>query len=68
MAGLFGGGQQAAPPPAPMMPVIEKTPEPAPVPDTEEQKRAALRQTAMDRARMTSRRSTIIGDDGDTLG
>jgi hypothetical protein len=38
------------------------------VPDTEDQKRAALKQAAADQARMTTRRSTIIGDDGDTLG
>jgi hypothetical protein len=38
------------------------------VPDTEDQKRAALKEAAMSQARMTTRRSTIIGDDSDTLG
>ena len=67
MAGLFGGGQQPAIPPAPAMPVIQETPEPAPVPDEEAQKRAALKQSALNQSRLTTRKSTIIGDE-DTLG
>lgn len=68
MSGLFGGSSAPVIPPAPQMPVIEKTPEPAPTPDPEQQRRDATRMRAERMSRFTTRRNTVIGDDSDTLG
>lgn len=65
MGELFGSSRQASPPPP--LPVLA-TPTPMPVPDPEEQKRAATKRLEQKAAQATTRRSTIIGDDDESLG
>lgn len=68
MAGLFGGGQQQAAIPIISTPPPPPPPPPMPVADTEGQKNAAARENALRRSRVTTRASTILGGDNDTLG
>lgn len=69
MAGLFGGGQQAAPvvQQVPVEQPVLAQPAPMPVPDPEAQRRAALKADAIAAAGKTTRENTIIGSN-DRLG
>lgn len=68
MSGLFGGAPAAAAPaPVILPPPAPTPPEPMPTPDPQARARVAERELAQRAARMTTRRSTIIGD-SDELG
>lgn len=65
MAGLFGGAP--APQAAPPMPQLAP-PTPMPVPDPDDERRAALKQMQVDNAGKTRMSDTIIGGNSDSLG
>lgn len=64
MGSLFGSSPAAAAPPMPQL----AQPTPMPIPDKDEERRAALKEMQVRRAGKTTMADTIIGSSDDRLG